>query len=92
MLLPIYEDFVDNSTNSLKEICGFLDEPFSEDALIISQDEKINFKPDPHLFSEIVKDTKKNWSDYLSIESAKKIENELQSLMEKYNFDFYTKS
>jgi len=92
IILVKYEDFVDNSTNSLREICGFLDEPFSGDALIINKDEKINFKPDPHLFSEIVKDTKKNWTDYLSIDEAKKIENALQSLMKKYNFDFYTKS
>lgn len=92
IILIKYEDFVNDPTGELKKICTFIDEPFSCDSLTIREDERIKWKPDSHLFSKIVDKTEKNWRDHLSLEDAEKIEIALHDLMEKYNFNFYSKN
>ncbi|MCK4761717.1 MAG: sulfotransferase [Candidatus Aminicenantes bacterium] len=90
ILLVKYEDFVGNPAGEMGRICDFLGETYSEDALVVEEHEKFNWKPDPHLSADIVKQTEKKWPEHLSLEDAEKIEAALQDLMKKYGFDFYS--
>ncbi|MCK4761719.1 MAG: sulfotransferase [Candidatus Aminicenantes bacterium] len=87
-----YEDFVGNPAGEMGRICAFLDETYSEDALVVAEHEKFKWKPDPHLSADIVKKTERKWQDHLSLEDAGKIEAGLQDLMKKYNFANYVDS
>ena len=71
-----YEDFVGNPAGEMGRICAFLDETYSEDALVVEEHEKFKWKPDPHLSADIVKKTERKWQDHLSLEDAGKIEAE----------------
>jgi len=90
LILVKYEDFVRDSKSELKTICRIIDEPFQEGALSLKKDQNINWKPDPHISSEIVAKTEKNWHDHISPEDAELIEAKLTGLMNKYNFPFYS--
>jgi hypothetical protein len=91
MLMIKYEDFVNDPVTKLKNICTFLQEPYSGDSLLLDKNETFKWKPDPHLSSGIVNKTEKNWQDHLSLKDAGKIETSLQDLMGQYGFDFYSR-
>lgn len=91
IMLVKYEDFVNDPVTQFKQVCSFINESFNEDSLILKNHEIPKWKPhSPFIFSNIVNKTDRNWTDYISMKDAQKIETALQDLMRKYNFNFYS--
>ncbi len=47
------------------------------------------WKPDPHLFGQIISKTK-DWTDYVTLDEARYIEEELQSTMQRLDYCSYS--
>jgi hypothetical protein len=88
LLLIRYEDLTKHPHDEFRRICSFLGETFEADALVEKSPDLKRWKPDPHVFGEIVSQTKK-WQEYISLQEAKQIEQALETIMKKLGYSHY---
>ena len=89
ILLVRYERFVRKPADEFRRVCSFLGEAFDSDALTIENPDLSRWKPDPHLFGQIVSKTKR-WEQYISCESARFVEAHLEATMRALDYNSYT--
>lgn len=90
LMIIKYEDFVTNPEKSLEDICSFIGEVFEVD-MLNPRNKDLMTLYSQHLGGNIVKRTK-NWSEFITRESAMIIETQLKDLMETLNYPKYSKS
>lgn len=84
-----YEAFTTDPRKEFAEVCRFLGEPFEEEAVIERNPDLGRWAPDPQLFGEIVPKTKE-WTDHISVEQAKEIEDLLGDTLLALEYPRYT--
>ena len=89
LLLTKYEDFTQDPETEFARICTFLKIPFEQEAVVETDPDLTKWKPDPHLFGKITPKTK-NWQNFISLEKAQYIENQLRTTMKKLKYETYT--
>ncbi len=87
-LLVQYESFVATPAAALRNILGFLDEPFEERCLVANESDKSNGKSDPHLYGTISAKTK-DWREFIELDEARYIESALASEMAQQGYTAY---
>lgn len=87
-LMIKYENLVQSSQETIKEICSFIGENFEKEMLPTNQKALSDWKPDPELFAEIQPKTK-NWQNFISKNEAKIIETQLDYLMKRISYNKY---
>ena len=89
LLLVRYEDFIRHTSDEFSRMCDFLGERCEGSAIIESNPDLRKWKVDPQLFGPIVAKTKA-WTDYVTTEQARFVENHLESSMKMLSYGRYT--
>ncbi len=88
-LILRYESFTTTPATTFASICAFLDEPDAPDAIAGAADGYGAWEIDPHLFGDIVAETKK-WRDHVDERSAAGVEDRLHEEMLAMGYERYT--
>ncbi len=81
-----YEDFTRHPGDTFERICAFLEEPFVPAAVEEDAPNPRRWPVDPHLWSEIVPETK-SWTDYVTDDEARMIEELLRREMAALGYE-----
>lgn len=82
-----YESLIGNPKLIINNICDFLGESYEDEILPIEQPN--SWKIDAYLFSEI-KESTKNWNDFIDQAEARLIEDRLSEIMHQLDYPKYT--
>lgn len=82
LLMVGYENFTSDPETSFREICGFLDERFEQEALIENDPDPRKWRGDPLLWGPIVT-TSDLWRDHVSKIEVNSIQSRLAPLMRR---------
>lgn len=88
LLMVSYESFTSDPETSFREICGFLDERFEQEALIERDPDSRRWRGDPLLWGPIVT-TPGLWRDHVSQIEVNSIERRLARLMSRLGYAPY---
>lgn len=88
-LLLKYEDFVKDTYQTLGQVFDFLEEPYESECIAKQSAHKPNWQDDPNLFGGI-KQTTKEWENYVDYSATVFIENQLNGIMNQLNYSRYT--
>ena len=82
-----YNEFTRNTEKEYKELCSFLEIDYESRPITQRVDSLSGWEPDPYL-SEPITPSTKDWREYISLESARWIEERLSSTMSTFGFDY----
>lgn len=89
-LLIRYEDLTADAVSEMRRICVFIGEPYEESALqAVQPPERRRHSAYKHLYGEVQSRTKR-WQDFVGIDEARGIEDELSDLMPALGYERYT--
>lgn len=83
-----YETFTQKPAEEFHKICEFLEVPYEEGAIVEKKPDPSKWAPDPFLFGPIVPKTKE-WRDYMTVDEAQYIENELAPTLATIGYKRY---
>ena len=88
LLMVSYENFTSDPETSFREICGFLDERFEQEALIENDPDPRRWRGDPLLWGPIVT-TSDLWRDHVSKIEVNSIQSRLAPIMSRLGYAPY---
>ena len=89
LLVLRYEDLTQRTEPTIRRVLGHVGEPFEEACLLSRGRGKKSWWIDPHLTGPVVDETK-DWRDFVSTESAQKVERALAPGMKSLGYPSYT--
>jgi hypothetical protein len=84
-----YEDLVKEPERVFRQLCDFVAEPFDREAIEAARPSDRPEKSGDYITERITRVTK-TWSDYLSQDEAREIEDSLQDIMLNLKYERYT--
>jgi hypothetical protein len=88
LLFIDYHGFVQNPRKTFEKICNFIQEPFELEPLEIS--ERKNIRTDEQYITQKIAQRTKNWHDFLSVQEARILEQNLADFIDLFGYKCYT--